>query len=102
VLNLREIPTLIAEAENGFAEEHGQMVLGKAAKLAMLDGIEPKVILRKGHVANQILRFADDYKPSIIIMGSRGYGKLRGTLLGSVSQAVSSYAKCSVLLVRWR
>jgi nucleotide-binding universal stress UspA family protein len=100
VMNLREIPTLIAEAENGDVEEYGQMILGKAAKVAMLYGIEPKAILRKGHIADQILRFADNYKPDIIIMGSRGYAKLKGSLLGSVSQSVSSYAKCSVLIVR--
>jgi len=100
VLQLREIPTLIAEAENGFSEERGQMILGKAAKVAMLDGIEPKAVLRKGHVADQILRFADVYKPTIIIMGSHGHSRLKGALLGSVSQPVSSYAKCSVLLVR--
>jgi nucleotide-binding universal stress UspA family protein len=100
VLHLREIPTLIAEAENGDAEEYGQMILGDAAKEAMLYRIEPKIILRKGHITDQILRFADDYKPDIIIMGSRGYAKLKRSLLGSVSQSVSSYAKCSVLIVR--
>lgn len=36
----------------------------------------------------------------LVVMGSRGYGPLAGSLLGSVSQRVVSRAKCPVLIVR--
>jgi nucleotide-binding universal stress UspA family protein len=36
----------------------------------------------------------------LIILGSRGHGKLEELLLGSVSDAVVREAPCSVLIVR--
>lgn len=36
----------------------------------------------------------------LLVVGSRGYGGFRGMLLGSVSQHLSQYAPCSVLIVR--
>lgn len=38
----------------------------------------------------------------LLVVGSRGYGGFRGLLLGSVSQHLSQYAPCSVLIVRER
>ena len=39
-------------------------------------------------------------KFDIIIMGSRGMGKFKELILGSVSNKVLHHAKCSVMVVR--
>lgn len=39
---------------------------------------------------------------TLLVVGSRGYGGFKGALLGSVSQHVTQYAHCSVLVVRER
>ena len=46
-----------------------------------------------------ILDEADRWKADLIVMGSHGYGAWHRFLLGSVSQAVVSHAKCSVEVV---
>ncbi len=54
----------------------------------------------EGPVAETIIDVASTWKSDVIIMGSRGLGRLEGALLGSNSQKVVSHAACPVLIVR--
>jgi len=47
-----------------------------------------------------ILEEAESWKPDLIVVGSHGYPTWERLLLGSVSQAVVSHARCSVEVVR--
>ena len=47
-----------------------------------------------------ILDEAESWGADLIVLVSHGYGPLKRFLLGSVSQAVVSHAKCSVEVVR--
>ncbi|HLN97181.1 MAG TPA: universal stress protein [Pyrinomonadaceae bacterium] len=49
-----------------------------------------------------ILDEAERWKADLVVMGSHGYGSWRRFMLGSVSQAVVSHAKCSVEVVHRR
>jgi nucleotide-binding universal stress UspA family protein len=50
--------------------------------------------------AEAIIDVAATRNSDLIVMGSRGLGKLAGLLLGSTSQKVSAHAPCPVLIVR--
>jgi nucleotide-binding universal stress UspA family protein len=100
VIEMREIPELIAEAEDEGLEDRAELVLGAAAKLASSLGVRARPVVRRGHVADQVLRFASSYRPDAIVIGSRGLSRVKRVLLGSVSHAVSLHAKCSVVIVR--
>lgn len=54
----------------------------------------------EGPVAEAILVVASTRNNDLIIMGSRGLGKLSGLLLGSQSQKVVQHAPCPVMIVR--
>lgn len=54
----------------------------------------------EGDPASTIIEVAEVRKSDIIVMGSRGLGRLAGLLLGSTSQKVASHAPCPVLVVR--
>lgn len=54
----------------------------------------------EGSEAEVILEKASKYACDLIVMGTRGLGRLAGLLLGSVSQKIVQHAKCPVLLVR--
>ena len=47
-----------------------------------------------------ILEFASEHAIDLIVVGSRGMGRLPGLFLGSVSQKLASLAPCSVLIGR--
>jgi nucleotide-binding universal stress UspA family protein len=52
-----------------------------------------------GDTAAEILAYAEGVRPDLIVMGSRGHGRLAGLLLGSVVQKVIGLAPCPVLVV---
>jgi len=56
--------------------------------------------LLEGHPAEAILDVAETRKVELIVMGTRGLGRLKGALQGSQSQKVAAHANCPVLLVR--
>ncbi len=53
-----------------------------------------------GSPRSVLLDEAESWKPDLIVVGSHGYPTWERLLLGSVSQAVVSHAKCSVEVVR--
>jgi nucleotide-binding universal stress UspA family protein len=53
-----------------------------------------------GHPAAAILNEIKKEKIDLVVMGSRGYGPLGGSLMGSVSQRVLHGAACPVLIVK--
>jgi nucleotide-binding universal stress UspA family protein len=59
-----------------------------------------KTVLRDGDPASVIIEVANDEKPDLLVMGSRGLGGMQRLLLGSVSQKVSHSAGCTVTIVK--
>jgi nucleotide-binding universal stress UspA family protein len=56
--------------------------------------------LIEGDPAEAIIEVAKTRKSDVIVMGSRGLGRLAGLVLGSTSQKVVSHAPCPALIVR--
>jgi len=90
------------DLQRGPAFEHPEQdeVLREAAAAARKIGVEPELKLLSGDVADEIAWLAEHIEADLVFIGSRGLGKLQGTLLGSVSRAV--LAKCTrpVVVVR--
>jgi nucleotide-binding universal stress UspA family protein len=61
---------------------------------------ELKSEVLEGPAAEAILNVASVREIDLIVMGTRGLGRLAGALLGSQSQKVMSHATCPVLLAR--
>jgi nucleotide-binding universal stress UspA family protein len=100
VMEMREMPTLIAEAEAVDSEQRGRSVLSDSAEIAMSEGMATKTVLLRGQAANQVTRYANENKIQMIFTGSRGRGGAKALLLGSVSQGILQGAKCPVVVVK--
>lgn len=87
------------------AREHAEAV-EHAVVLKLATSLDPAVKVTgnilPGSPRSIILEEADRWKADLIVVGSHGYGAWHRFLLGSVSQAVVSHAKCSVEVVRIR
>jgi nucleotide-binding universal stress UspA family protein len=57
--------------------------------------VRPRVA--EGHPSDVLLRAAAD--ADLLVVGSRGHGRLADALLGSVSQNCSHHASCPVLIM---
>jgi len=77
-----------------------QGILKKAVGLVGNSHIDVHTELIEGNPAEAIIEVAKTRNSDVIIMGSRGLGRLAGLLLGSTSQKVVSHAPCPVLIVR--
>ncbi len=55
-----------------------------------------------GSAARELVSKADEWKPDLIVVGSHGRSAAERLLLGSVSQGVLTYARCSVRVARGR
>jgi len=60
--------------------------------------VEKKAV--PGHPVAKILEEIATNCIDLVIMGSRGYGPVAGSLMGSISQRVLHYAACPVMIVK--
>jgi nucleotide-binding universal stress UspA family protein len=63
-------------------------------------GTVAQAYARKGGAAEEIVALAEEIGAGLIVVGSRGWARLRWALMGSVSESVVRYAHCPVLVVR--
>jgi nucleotide-binding universal stress UspA family protein len=64
------------------------------------DDISVTTIVVSGHAAAEILKRLREGRHDLLVMGTRGLGRVGSALLGSVSQAVLHEAGVPVLVVR--
>jgi nucleotide-binding universal stress UspA family protein len=96
------LPPDYYEGLDRVCRESAEAVVNAAAERLTGLGDAIKVISRTmlGPPKAVILDAAAAWKPDLIVVGSHGYPTWERLLLGSVSQAVVSHAKCSVEVVR--
>jgi nucleotide-binding universal stress UspA family protein len=75
-------------------------ILERCKELGDKSGIKIHTVLIEGDPASNIIGYSEIEKFDIIIMGSRGMGKFKELILGSVSNKILHHAKCSVMVVR--
>jgi nucleotide-binding universal stress UspA family protein len=87
----------------GPTEREGRRILDEEVnKIENVEGIVAQSHLRMGGAAEEVIDLADELETGLIVLGSRGRGRIRRALMGSVSDSVVRHAHCPVLVVRWK
>jgi nucleotide-binding universal stress UspA family protein len=90
---------LLSEFLEAYKKEN-QDILSKCSEIATQKGLTIKTLLLQGNPASVILDYSKQEKFDLLIMGSRGMGKFKELILGSVSNKIVHHSPCAVLLIR--
>lgn len=77
----------------------GQAVLDSAKKVLGRPTFKVHEELLEGSEADAILSVAEKHQADLIVMGTRGFGAVKGLLVGSVSRKVIHLSNCPVMVV---
>jgi nucleotide-binding universal stress UspA family protein len=94
-----ESQKLLSELLENYKKEN-QDILSKCSEIARKKAVTINTILLQGNPASIILDFSKKEKYDTVIMGSRGLGKFKELILGSVSSKIVHHSPCEVLLIR--
>lgn len=81
----------------------GEMILEKAKKIVNKENCEGvDFVLRQnpGNAGHEIVKYGQEKNFSLIVMNAKGHSTIKHLLLGSVSETVTKYATCSVMIVK--
>jgi nucleotide-binding universal stress UspA family protein len=76
--------------------------LAKLAGSQALDPARTATAVVIGAPANEIVRYAEQHRADVVVLGSHGHGLVRRFLLGSVADKLVRQAPCAVLVVAHR
>jgi nucleotide-binding universal stress UspA family protein len=95
-----EYPFTDPEMEREIEQQGRKQLDAEVEKGRSAGGKVAEAHLRVGAAATEIVALAEDIEAGLIVMGSRGLGRIRRALMGSVSDGVVRHAHCPVLVVR--
>jgi nucleotide-binding universal stress UspA family protein len=94
-----ESEKLLNELLEAYKKEN-QEILSKCSDIAHQKGITIKTVLLQGNPAPVILDYIKKENLDLVIMGSRGMGKFKELILGSVSSKIMHHSPCAVMIIR--
>jgi nucleotide-binding universal stress UspA family protein len=104
VVHVAELsPTFLAQTEEEPAElrrEARHRLDEQVRAVEEAGGPVAEAHLRQGRADEEIVDLAENLGVGLIVMGSRGRGRIRRALMGSVSESVVRHAHCPVTIVR--
>ncbi|RWR87142.1 universal stress protein PHOS32 [Cinnamomum micranthum f. kanehirae] len=76
-------------------------IMDRAKDLCQKRSISDYVVeVGEGDARNVLCQAVENHRADILVVGSQGYGKLKRTILGSVSDYCAHHAHCSVLVIK--
>ena len=95
---------LPSEAQTSLLEklhEHGEHLLNDSSARAKARGVQTRIHLLQGNIAEEVDRVSGRLGCDLIIMGTHGRRGWAPMILGSTAEAVLQRCACSVLLVAY-
>ena len=107
LIHVGEVPVVYHPERHGYRaeyEEHEkeakQLLEAQVERIKGAGATVVQAHLRMGKADEEIVDLAQNIGAGMIVMGSRGHGRMRRALMGSVSDSVVRHAHCPVTIVR--
>lgn len=95
-----------ATADRLHTQSEDSLLLERQRKIANVEhvleqaGVTYTVTVLKGDPGPEIVRYVNDSRADLVVIGSRGLNSLQEMMLGSVSHKVMKRVKCPALIVK--
>ncbi|XP_047332101.1 universal stress protein A-like protein [Impatiens glandulifera] len=81
-------------------QEGAEKLFAQALPLCSANKVNADTLVLEGDAKDMICEATEKMEVDLLVMGSRGLGMIKRTLLGSISDYCVHHAKCPVLIVR--
>jgi nucleotide-binding universal stress UspA family protein len=75
-------------------------ILDTCKEVAKKSGVNLETVIAEGDAPSNVTGYADQGGFDLVVIGSRGLGRLKEMVLGSTSNKVLHNTKCSVMVVK--
>ncbi len=93
-------PVIHQRNEQDVAEAKAMLAIIVAATIPAADELDIEIDVIDGPTGSSLIEVATQVEASMIVVGRRGIGGFKRLLLGSVSEEVSTYAPCPVVIAQ--
>ncbi|XWS66522.1 hypothetical protein CRYUN_Cryun05aG0206800 [Craigia yunnanensis] len=91
--------TMLMDSVRKSQEQISARILSRALEMCN-NKIKAETLILEGDPRDMICEISEQMNIDLLIVGSRGPGKIQRAFLGSVSDYCAHYAKCSTLIVK--
>ncbi|XP_038691455.1 universal stress protein A-like protein isoform X2 [Tripterygium wilfordii] len=81
-------------------QENSARILSRALQICEAKMVKAETLILDGEPREMICQAAEQMNVDLLVVGSRGFGMIKRTLLGSVSDYCAHHAKCPILIVK--
>ncbi|PHT87619.1 hypothetical protein T459_09725 [Capsicum annuum] len=92
-------PTVV-EAVRKSQHENATRILSRALLLCKQKMVKAETLILEGDPKDKICQAADELYVDLLVVGSRGLGKIKRAFLGSVSDYCAHHVHCPILIVK--
>jgi nucleotide-binding universal stress UspA family protein len=75
-------------------------VVSEAKAEAATEGIELHTLITPGHEVETIVRYVQDQKFDLLVLGFMGHSRVLGRIMGGSAANITRLAACSVLIIK--
>jgi nucleotide-binding universal stress UspA family protein len=94
-----ESQKLLNDLMSNYRKESAK-ILDECKEVAKKSGVNLETVIAEGDAASNITGYAEQGGFDLVVIGSRGLGRLKEMMLGSTSNKVLHNTKCSVMVVK--
>lgn len=92
--------TSVIESVRKSQEQNSTMLLSRALQICKQRLVKVETLMMEGDPKDMVCQAAEQMHVDLVVVGSRGLGKIKRAFLGSVSDYCAHHAKCPILIVK--
>ncbi|KAL3715903.1 hypothetical protein ACJRO7_007631 [Eucalyptus globulus] len=90
----------VMESVRKAQEENSALILSRALHMCKESMVKAETLILIGDPKDMICQATEQMHTDLLVVGSRGLGKIKRAFLGSVSDYCAHHAKCPILIVK--